>query len=117
MHMHFIILLGAIAILLQGCITKGLWEETDPRERVFISHTQVTEEQLKAKHIDYIKWKDELGEGYLVKKSQARQLGDIALRIFASPITVTIDAATTIAVIGVVALAESGYSYSGKGPF
>ncbi|TAN37755.1 MAG: hypothetical protein EPN23_04355 [Verrucomicrobia bacterium] len=90
--------------------THGMWEATNPHVRVWVSATEVTEQQLIAKKIPYYKSTGVLGTGYLIPKSTARQLGDYTIRILATPVLVTVDAATIVTVIGVVALAEAGYS-------
>lgn len=46
----------------------------------------------------------QLGDGYLIPKSRARQLGDYAIRLFATPVTVVVDKATIVAVAGVLIL-------------
>jgi len=43
----------------------------------------------------------------LVEKSNLRRLGDYTVRFFAAPVTVVLDAALAIVVIGAIAGAES----------
>ena len=90
-----------------GCATSLLWRDTNPRARLFIDQSQITEEQLKAKHVEYESINSPVWNGYFVKKSQAQQLGDIAIRIFVTPITVTLDTAMTVIVIGAGVMAQS----------
>lgn len=90
-------------VLMFSCATQKLWKETDPNDQVLIFSSEITEQQLIDKQIPYQKWKSQYGgSGYLIPKSKARQLGDYTVRMFVTPITVTIDAVTVITVVGVV---------------
>ena len=102
-------ILCASLILSSSCATRRLWDETNPRERIWVSASEITEQQLIDRKIPYYKSKDELGSGYLIPKSKARQLGDVTIRMLATPITVTIDAATTVVVVGVMVLPRGFY--------
>ena len=98
--------LGASLMMTSSCTstTRWLWDETNPQERVWVAASGVGEQQLAEKQIPYSKWKD----GYLIPKSKVKKLGDYTIRTLATPITVTIDAATTVVVVGVV-LVSLGY--------
>jgi hypothetical protein len=108
-------MLAASLMLTSSCATQTLWEEANPHEGVWVSASEVTEQQLIDKKIPYYKSNDELGDGYLIPKGRARQLGDYTIRIFATPITVVIDAATTVVVIGATLCTEGG-GYGGTYP-
>lgn len=110
-----VIIVFAVALLQPGCATQTLWDNTSPRVRVFIPYDQVTEEQLQARHVDYIRCNDEVWNGYLVKKDQLRKFRDMALRVFGTPVTLAIDATTTVVIVGAYVCAEAGVS--GTGPF
>ena len=103
-----------------SCATQSLWDATNPHERIWVSASEVTEQQLIDKQIPYYKSNDELGSGYLIPKSKVRQLGDYTIRMFATPITVTVDAATTVvttvAVVGVALLSAGVFGSEGYYP-
>ena len=92
-----------------GCATSNLWRDNDPRARLFIDHTQITEAQLQAKHVAYERIQTHIWDGYLVQKSRKQKLGDIAILLFATPITVTLDTTMTVVVVGTFILAQGGY--------
>ena len=60
----------------------------------------VSEQTLIAKKIPYYKSPGIMGDGYVIPQSKVRQLGDYTIRFLATPITVTIDAATVVVVVG-----------------
>ena len=108
---RLIIWLCCVVILFQeGCATSNLWRNNDPRARLFIDHTQITEAQLQAKHVAYERIQTHIWDGYLVQKSQGQKLGDIAILLFATPFTVTLDTTMTVVVVGTFFLAQSGYT-------
>ena len=89
-----------------SCCTPALWEATDPAEHVAIPVDRVSEGGLKAKHLKY--YKDETRNLFYVEKRSARKLGDYAIRALATPVTVVIDAVTTVVVVcGFVFAAEN----------
>lgn len=103
-----------ISLVSSGCTTGALWERFDPNKRVWIPCDQVTEEQLRAKGLEYekcqltrgqleqqgIECQEECLEGYLVEKSDLEKLGDWAVLIAATPVTVVADGV----IIGAVAV-------------
>ena len=109
-----IIAFCCISIFLQGCATQGLWQNTSPTERIYIDHTETTEEALKAAHVKYTRCQDPISDGFLVEKSQDRKLRDAVLRVIGTPIAVAIDVATVALVVGIVWYAQEGKS--GDGP-
>ena len=110
------VLLGMSMLFNSSCATQALWDETNPRERVWVSSSEVTEQRLIDKGIPYYRSDDQLGPGYLIPKTTVRQLGDYTIRVLATPITVTIDAATTVAVVGVVLLSQGVFGSEGTYP-
>lgn len=92
-----------MAALLSSCATKALWRATDPTNYVRVRSDLVTEDELKKKGLNY--FKSDKDKAYYVEKNDFDKLRDVTLRIFATPITVIIDAATSIFVIGTVGVA------------
>ncbi len=97
------VFLMIIAVILSSCATKALWRATDPTYYVRVRGDLVTEDELKKKGLKY--FKDDKSNAYYVEKNDFDKLRDLTLRIFATPITVVIDAATSIFVIGGVGVA------------
>ena len=98
-----LILLVAISILCVSCVTKKLWENTNPNEYVEISAADITAEELKERGVEYIRYYN--GGNFYVKKSALLKLKDYTLRLFITPITLVIDATvSTVAVIGMAVL-------------
>jgi hypothetical protein len=92
--------LGMVVIMTTSCATSKLWEATDPEEYVSVPQSEVSEAELREKGVDYRK--DDAHGVYYVEKSSLRRLGDYSIRFFAAPVTVVLDAATAIVVVGVV---------------
>ena len=108
----FVFRLFILVAFTSSCTTQRLWDQTNPNERVWISTTEVSEQQLIDKDIPYYKTEDILGAGYLIPKSKARQLGDVTLRMLATPVTITIDAATIVVVVGAIVITTPGFYYT-----
>lgn len=101
----FVVLL-LIPLMSSGCLTSALWNSADPDERVWVSASKTTEEQLKERGLSYTKYRfkgeqlrdhgilcdDEVAEGFLVEKSDLQKFGDTLLLIAATPFTLTLDA-------------------------
>lgn len=64
----------------------------------------ITEDELKQKGVKY--FKSDKDKAYYVEKNDFDKLRDYTLRLFGTPITVVIDAATSIFVIGGVTAAS-----------
>ncbi|MBM4154034.1 MAG: hypothetical protein FJ221_03290 [Lentisphaerae bacterium] len=92
--------LAGVLALLQGCATARLWEWTDPNERVWIGADAITEQALQARGIDYQVYSGALGNGFLVRKNVRGRLWDYQLRALGTPVTLVLDAATVVVIIG-----------------
>jgi hypothetical protein len=87
-----------VLLLLVSCTTSMLWDATDPHEYVVISKDEITEEELQEKGLDYEvseKW-----NVYYVEKNVLQKTRDYMYRSFATPVTVTVDVAMPVLVIG-----------------
>jgi len=99
---------GAMALLLAGlalcqsCATQSLWRSTDPNERIWVDANKITEESLRQRGVDYSVCVNEWGVGYLIGKSGWQKFGDYHLRILGTPVTLAVDAVSTVAVVGVI---------------
>ena len=99
MKLKYLLLFVIVSIFCTSCVTKKLWENTNPNEYVKISASDITAEELKEKGIEYIRYYN--GGDFYVKKSALLKLKDYTLRLFITPFTVVIDATvSTVAVIG-----------------
>ena len=102
MKIKYLLLFVIISIFCTSCVTKKLWENTNPNEYVKISANDITAEELNEKGIEYIRYYN--GGDFYVKKSAMLKLKDYTLRLFITPFTVVIDATvSTVAVIGLAA--------------
>ncbi len=91
------------AVLTSSCATKALWRATDPDSYVRVRGDLVTEETLKKKGLKY--FKSDKDHAFYVEKNGFDRFRDYTLRVFATPVTVAIDAAMAIFVIGTVGAA------------
>lgn len=89
---------AAMCGLLVSCATPALWQATDPHEFVAVSRSKTNEEELKARGLQYRV--DEQRNLVYVEKTKLRKSKDYVIRALATPVTVALDAATTIAVVG-----------------
>jgi hypothetical protein len=94
-----VILMG-IVVVCQSCATAKLWEDSDPNERIWIDASKTTEEALQKKGVDYDVYDRGDCRGYLIKKSGMDRMKDYQLRALGTPVTVVLDAATTVVVVG-----------------
>lgn len=97
-HMRPLLML-ALCGLVTACATPALWEATDPQEFVAVSKNKVNEQELKARGLSY--HVDEARGVLYVEKSNLQKTRDYAIRALGVPVTVAVDAATTIVVVGV----------------
>lgn len=101
-HTCLIILSG---MLVSSCCTPALWDATDPCAYVQVAQGQVTDEELRGKGLKF--YRDDAMGVFYVQKSGVRKLGDYMIRAVAIPVTVVVDAVTTIVVVGVLVNAKS----------
>jgi len=95
-----LILIGVLMVC-QSCATSKLWEDTDPDARIWIDANKITEEALQKRGVEYRPFALTQGNGYLVKKTSLDKMKDYQLRMLGTPVTLVVDAATTVAVVGV----------------
>ena len=99
----FIALL-CFALLFHGGCTAALWKSVNPEEPVWVPGSQVTEEQLQAKGLEYRKARLMLAEpvdGYFVEKTTPQKSRDYLLLLAATPFTIVADGAALM-VVGLV---------------
>ncbi len=95
-----ICMLIILTTFIMSCATTKLWEATDPYKYIEISMVDITEKELIDKKVRY--YKDAQKRVYYVEKSGAEKFQGYALRILATPLTIAVDAATVILVIGLL---------------
>lgn len=93
MHRHLTVL---ALLVLASCTTTYLWNETDPY--VLVSQKDITETELLARNLNYVR-DDQFGV-FFVQKQALEKYTDYAIRVVGTPVTVAVDAATTIVVVG-----------------
>jgi hypothetical protein len=98
MTIRQLLMISTVATWATACVTTSLWKATDPEEYVSIQQKEVSESELQKSGLTYRK--DDRHGVYYVEKSGLRRLGDYTIRFFATPVTVVLDAAPAIVVIG-----------------
>jgi hypothetical protein len=78
-----------------------LWEDANPNERIWIDASKTTEEALKKKGVEYEVYTGDNGKGYLIKKTGREKMKDYQLRALGTPVTLVMDAASTVVVVGI----------------
>lgn len=87
-------------------MTSKLWESNNPNERVWINADKITEDKLKQRGVEYTRYNTKQGSGYLVPKSEWRKIKDFNLCMLGTPVTLVVDAATVVVVVGVASLMD-----------
>jgi len=115
------LILGGILLICQSCsmaktpewfgyTTTKLWEKNNPNVCVWIDADKTTEDELKRRGVKYTVYSSDKFNGYLVEKSEWDKMKGFYLKMLGTPVTLTIDAATVVTVVGVVAVAGLGRS-------
>jgi len=97
---YFFLLICAVCLLLPACFTPALWDATNPDEYIEVKNQDISVEELEAKGIKY--WKAERSGKIYMKKNGLRKFRDYTVRMFATPITVTLDTAVGVTYLVVV---------------
>lgn len=99
---------------LVSCMTPALWDATNPREYVAMAKTPENESRLQQSGLAYRT--DEERSLFYVEKTNLQKYKDYAVRTLVTPVTVALDTATTVVVVGaaVFVLMHSDYSYQTK---
>ena len=100
-------ILAVVLLATMSCSTRALWDSTDPNEQVWIPASQISEEELKERGVMYEVYSNEDCNGYLVEPGNLSKFKDYSLRTLCTPITLTVDAVTTVTVGGVMFLASA----------
>lgn len=95
------VLLMGLLLSGQACTTAKLWEDANPNDRIWIDADKTTEASLKARGVDYQVYNDKGVSGYLIKKHGLERMKDYQLRALGTPVTLVVDAAATVVVVGV----------------
>jgi hypothetical protein len=97
-----ILLVIISAMIMVSCVTAKLWEATDPNTYVAINMKDISERELIDKKIKY--FKNYENGFYYVEKGAIRKFQDYSLRVLGTPVTVVIDTATVILVVGLMSV-------------
>jgi hypothetical protein len=88
------------AMIIVSCVTAKLWEATDPNTYVAINMKDISERELIDKKVKY--FKNYENGFYYVEKGALQKFQDYSLRVLGTPVTVVIDTATVILVVGLL---------------
>jgi hypothetical protein len=95
-----ILALAVAAILITSCVTTKLWEATDPHKFVEISMADITQRELIDRQVKY--YSDVKKGCYYIEKDSLQKFQDYTLRVLVTPVTVVLDTATAILVVGLL---------------
>lgn len=90
-----------LLLICQACSTAKLWQDANPNDRIWIDANKTTEAALKERGLDYEVYNDKGVSGYLIKKHGLERMKDYQLRALGTPVTLVLDAAATVVVVGV----------------
>ncbi len=102
---NLLVTLLPILFLCSSCCTSALWESYDPDGYIQIPYSEISEQELRDRNIDFIK--DDAHSSYYVPKTNMQKLTEYSIRLFATPVTVAVDAAAIIIRGVAFSLAES----------
>jgi hypothetical protein len=86
------------AVFCSSCATSYVWRKTDPNEYLFVERTPAHEAYFQQHKIPYLV--DYKGRTLYVDKNKLQKLKDYSIRTLAIPVTVVLDTATTVVVVG-----------------
>ena len=89
-----------------SCTTRALWENTNPHERIWIDASRTSEADLQRRGVRYEVYESQLGRGYLLDKNGWQKMKDYHLRALGTPVTLVVDAASTVVIVGVLLFLE-----------
>jgi hypothetical protein len=101
MNIIWKVLLMGMLVFCQSCATSQLWADTRTPEWIWIDANKISEAALQQRGVEYRVQDTPGGKGYLIKSSMAEKMKDFQLRMLGTPVTLAVDAATTVAVVGV----------------
>jgi hypothetical protein len=85
----------------QACSTAKLWEDADPNARIWIDADKTTEAALKERGLHYQVYNEQGVSGFLIEKRGLERMKEYQLRALGTPVTLVVDAAVTVVVVGV----------------
>lgn len=94
------VLLAGLLLACQSCATARLWEDINPNERIWVGADKISEQTLRQKGISYEVYTSGSIRGFLIPKSGMQKMKDYQLRALGTPVTLVLDAATTVVVVG-----------------
>lgn len=100
-----------------GYTTQKLWDSNNPNVRAWIDADKITEDELKQRGVKYTAYSSEKMNGYLVEKTEWDKMKGFYVKMLGTPVTLTIDAATIVAVVGVGVGVCMGVGYVTSGAF
>jgi len=77
-----------------------MWQKTDPDEYIAVSQDKISEAYLKEHHLKF--FREDHKKMFYVEKNGLQKFKDYTIRTLATPVTLTLDATTTIVVVGAV---------------
>lgn len=88
-----------LATFCSSCATQYLWKATDPSEYVMVSCGDISRDYLESHSLNYVE--DREKGVFYVEKGRLCKFRDYAIRTIGVPVTVTIDTAIVLTVVGV----------------
>jgi hypothetical protein len=103
------LMLIGVVVVCQSCATQKLWDDTNPRARIWIDADKTTEAALRSRGVTYEVYDTGRGKGYLIEKSGWQKMKDYQLRALGTPVTLALDATKTVVVVGVYVFMNDPY--------
>jgi hypothetical protein len=100
-------------VCLTGCATRALWRDHGPDSYVEVPAADVDPEALTRAGIDHRQLPN---RNWLVRRHGLDRVGSYAVLIFATPVTVIVDTAVTVTVVG-LACVDARFQASGHNWF
>jgi len=104
MNIIWKVLLVGMLVFCQSCATSKLWDDTRTPEWIWIDANKISAETLQKRGVEYRVQDTQWGKGYLIKPSMTEKMTDFQLRMLGTPVTLAVDAVTSVAVVGVYLL-------------
>lgn len=99
------ILTIGLCFVLAGCATSTLWENSNPNQSVAMELNEANLKRIQSQGLSYRE--DPERKLIYAKKTDFQKAQDYIVRILGTPVTVLLDSATVIAVVGVVVYVSS----------
>ena len=107
-HLRFL-LIFVLGISQAGCFTPKLWHNTDAASYIEVPPSKISIKELESKNIKY--WKAPKSGKIYIEQNSLQKLKNWTVRMFAAPVTVTLDAMVITVAAVVCMIRESAEEY------